>query len=267
MKKGLNTIILFLLAILVASCDKEEDDLIPQPTETSTILTGRITTPEGTPLANIPVAVDYTVKSILGTSLIHKAKGTTDKSGFYKIFFEFPEDGNADVLSSLDFLVDLSALPSNKYFIASKLDLGFPNTNEWNGKAIECNFTIPRKTNVKATLNNQGQGIKDGDYAVRNKIPFFSCDFAFSSGGQLWSEYNDLYWFEDVEIPQNGSTSLMLPCAIGVTNSIQVVYRGTETVRYGIGIPCSDMKELRVTANSTDEIVFDYFTPETPYLD
>lgn len=111
-----------LSAILITGCDKEEEDLIPHPSDTSTILTGQIATPDGMPLADIPVSVDYTFKSIFGTSLIHKAKGCTDKSGFYKIFFEFQEDGITDFRSSLVFSVDLSTLPADDYYIATKLD-------------------------------------------------------------------------------------------------------------------------------------------------
>lgn len=94
MKKYFNAVVFFSLsAILITGCDKEEEDLIPHPSDTSTILTGQIATPDGMPLADIPVSVDYTFKSIFGTSLIHKAKGCTDKSGFYKIFLNFRRMG------------------------------------------------------------------------------------------------------------------------------------------------------------------------------
>jgi len=269
MKKFLKTVALLLLsAIFITSCDKEEDDLILQPTETSTIITGYIRTPDGMPLANIPVSVDYTFKSVFGTALIHKAKGSTDKSGFYKVFFDFPEEESWDFRSSLDFSVDLSSLTSEEYFMAPKYGYSFPYTNELRGKNIECIFTVPHKTNVKVTINNHGQSIKEGDYAIRNMIPFFRCNFIFSDDVPLWGDdYNNLYWLEDVNIPQEGSTSLILPCAVGVKNSIQVVYKGNETIKYGMGIPCSDVKELFVTDNTKDEIVFDYFTPDIPFQD
>lgn len=88
-----------------------------------------------------------------------------------------------------------------------------------------------------------------------NKIPFFRCDFVYSCGIRLWDAYNDIYWFEDVDIPQDNSVSLTLPCAVGVTNSIQVVYKGNDTIRYGIGKPCSDMKELFLSDKQDEEIV------------
>jgi hypothetical protein len=264
MKKYFNAVVFFSLsAILITGCDKEEEDLIPHPSDTSTILTGQIATPDGMPLADIPVSVDYTFKSIFGTSLIHKAKGCTDKSGFYKIFFEFQEDGITDFRSSLVFSVDLSTLPADDYYIATKLDYHFPADNEWLGKNIDCTFTIPRKTDAKVVINNRGDSIKEGYYAVMNKIPFFRCDFVYSCGIRLWDAYNDIYWFEDVDIPQDNSVSLTLPCAVGVTNSIQVVYKGNDTIRYGIGKPCSDMKELFLSDKQDEEIVFDYFTPDS----
>ena len=79
------------LSFITISCEREADELISQPTETSTTITGYIKTPDGTPLANIPVSFDYIVKGVFGSTVIHKAKGNTDKSGFYKIFFEIDE--------------------------------------------------------------------------------------------------------------------------------------------------------------------------------
>lgn len=74
--------ILLSLSFISTSCDREDDELIQQPTETSTTITGQIKTPDGTPLANIPVSFDHIVKGVFATTVIHRAKGKTDKSGF-----------------------------------------------------------------------------------------------------------------------------------------------------------------------------------------
>ncbi len=70
---------LLSLSFISISCDREDDELIPQPTETSTTITGYIKTPDGTPLANIPVYFDYKVQGIISSTVISKAKGKTDK--------------------------------------------------------------------------------------------------------------------------------------------------------------------------------------------
>ena len=138
------TAILLLLSFITISCDREDDELIPQPTETSTTITGYIKTPDGIPLANIPVSFDYIVKGVFGSTVIHKAKGNTDKSGFYKIFFETDETPGMGLHDRYSFSVDLSVLPTDKYIIAEKLDfyISLNNTEEWSGSTINWNFSI-----------------------------------------------------------------------------------------------------------------------------
>ena len=52
-------IISMLVASFMAVSCSEKDDFIPEPTATSVIVTGTVTTTSGKPLANIPVSIDY----------------------------------------------------------------------------------------------------------------------------------------------------------------------------------------------------------------
>jgi len=246
---------------IFAGCDHEEDDLIPEPTETSTVLTGYIKTPEGAPLANIPVSVDFKVTGLFGTSVIHKAKGTTDKTGFYKIFFEADEEEDVGIHSGYTFSVDFSVLSADKYILAEEVNYGFTAfADDWSGSTIKSNFIVPRKKLVKVIVKNNGESVENGRYAVKNMFPYFVGE-VLSNDLNLWYDYDKWHIFESVDIPQSGSTSVALPCAIGVENTIKVVYLGDETIQYGIGLPASDTREITVTDTFNDEIEFDYFTP------
>jgi len=257
-------IILISVSNIITSCDREGDDLISEPSETSTILSGYIKTPEGTPLANIPVAFDYKATGFLGTSVVYKAKGTTDKSGFYKIFFEANESPGIGLQSGYTFSVDFSVLSSDKYIIAKKVDfaLSVDNSDDWSGSTITCNFTIPLKKLVNVKVINDGKSIKEGKYAVKNMFQYYR-EFLYDEQNS-WNNEGKWRIFENIEIPQNGSTSVILPFAIGVENTIRVVYLGDETIGYPNGIPASESKVLEVTDIINDEIEFNYFTPD-PY--
>lgn len=77
-----------------------------------------------------------------------------------------------------------------------------------------------------------------------------------------WDEPGKWRIFENVVIPQGCSTSLMQPCAVGVGNTIKLVYLGDEIVKYLNGLPASDVKVIAATDKFNYEIEFDYFTPD-----
>ncbi|MDE6369008.1 MAG: hypothetical protein K2K94_07205 [Muribaculaceae bacterium] len=257
--------LLTLVSNVITSCDREEDRLIPEPTETSTFITGYIKTPDGKPLANIPVAFDYNVTDIFGTAVVHKAKGKTDKSGFYKIFFETDERPGVGLNSGYAFTVDFSVLSSDKYIIAKKVEFGLSgnNTGNWSGSTITCNFTIPLKKLVTVNVVNDSQPIKEGKYAVKNMFPYYTDGDILFDRQNFWDEEGKWRIFESVDIPQNGSISVTVPLAIGVENAIRVVYHGDATTGYPNGIPASEGKVLEITDKFNDEIELNYFTPET----
>jgi len=258
--------ILIITSCIIPGCDKEEDDFISQPTETSTIITGYIKTPDGTPLADIPVSVDFKAVGILATSVTHKAKGVTDKSGFYKIFFEANENEQLGISSGYTFSVDFSVLSSDKYIISERIDYGFvPFSDNWSGSTLKSDFTVPLKKLVKVTIKNNGLSIENGKYAVKNMFSYIEYDDVMHDDSNLWDEYGKWRILESIDIPQSGSTSVMLPCAIGTENTIKVVYMGNETIQYGNGLPASDTKEIFVTDKFNDELEFDFITHNPDY--
>lgn len=260
------TATLLPLLLLFTGCDKEEDNFIPQITDNSIIISGVIRTPEGKPFANIPVSVDFKRQSIIGTHTKHKAKVTTDKSGLYKIFFEIGEDKDDEVYSNYFFSVDLAGVSSEKYIIPSDSKLDFYlNTTDREGKTLNCDFTIPMKKYVKVTVNNSGLPVENGKYAVKNT---FSYGSDWDSLGYIWNslghinEMSEISIFQPIEIQQNGTSSIMLPCAVGVKNTILLVYKGNGQVNYGSGLPASETEEITVTGSTDREITFEYIKPD-----
>lgn len=181
---------LFVACLYITTgCDREHDDLISQPTETSTIISGYIETPDGKPLSGIPVSVDFKVTGLISTSVIHKAKGTTDKSGFYKIFFEADNEIGQGMHSGYVFSADFSSLSQNDYIISEKLDFGFPYfKEEWSGSTIKCDFTIPHKKLVDVTVTNSGVSILNGKYAVKNEFPYLTVSGYLHADKNPWND-------------------------------------------------------------------------------
>lgn len=263
--KYLSVVAIFLLfSFITIGCDREDDELIPQPTETSTTITGYIKTPDGTPLANIPVCFDYKVQGIISSAVIHKAKGKTDKSGFYKIFFETDEIPGKGLHDQYSFSVDLSVLPTDKYIIAEKLDFYIPlnNTEEWSGSTVNWNFSIPLKQLVTVKVENDGTFVKEGKYTVKNMFSFYTGGLFMWDVQNLWEDAGKWRIFESIDIPENGTTSVIIPFAVGVDNSVRVVYHGDTEYGYPNGIPASEGKVIEITKGFSDEIELKYQTPD-----
>lgn len=247
-------ICIIILSASLASCDKEEDDFIKEPTATSTIITGRICTPEGTPFADIPVSVDYEWRDITGSLLKHKAKGTTDKDGKYRIFFEIGEDiGDARGLHYLR--VDLSSISPDKHimpFPDRKLEFFI---SDWNkeGKTLKLNITIPRKKLTEITIVNDGFNITEGEYAVANTFSYGDNWQSISYEGA--KDNSSVTTYEPITIDKSGNHCITVPLAVGVKNSLQIVYRNNEPL---MGYtPVSDIKEINVTDTYSDEATID----------
>ncbi|MDE6170413.1 MAG: hypothetical protein K2F68_04570 [Duncaniella sp.] len=255
--------ILLSASVLAVSCDREEDDLIPQPTETSTIISGHIETPEGKPLSGISVSVDFKVTGLFGTSVIHKAKGTTDKSGFYKIFFDASNEIGQGMHSGYVFSVDFSSLSQDDYIISEKLDYGFTAIKgEWSGSTIKCDFTIPHKKLVNVTVANSGISILNGEYAVKNEFPYLTVPGYLLDAKNPWNDVAIWHIYESVEMPMNGTISVTMPCAINGKNSLRLVYHGDESIGYPNGIPASEAKTVEITDKFNDTIELNYRTPD-----
>lgn len=255
--------ILLSVSVLAVSCDREEDDLIPQPTETSTIISGHIETPEGKPLSGISVSVDFKVTGLFGTSVIHKAKGTTDKSGLYKIFFDASNEIGQGMHSGYVFSVDFSSLSQDDYIISEKLDYGFTAIKgEWSGSTIKCDFTIPHKKLVNVAVANSGISILNGEYAVKNEFTYLTVTGYLHDVKNPWNDVAIWRIYESVEMPMNGTISVTMPCALNGKNSLRLVYHGDESIGYPNGIPASEAKTVEVTDKFNDTIELNYRTPD-----
>ncbi len=250
-----------LLLIAAASCEHEEDALINKPTPESICIKGVVRTPDGQPFANIPVCVDYEFRSVVAHIVKHKGKAMTDKNGHYSIFFEVGEDKApaGDIQRRYTFTIDLSSVSPQSYLRPDeKLEFHL-SVDEREGETMTCDFTMPRRKNVKVNVENSGISVIEGIYAVRNK-------FTYGSGWGLLDcgtvdEPCEIDLYEPIEIPANGTQSVSLPCGIGIANTIQVVYRGTDTVRYTPGLPSSDPQQIHVTDSYPAEPKLVYTPP------
>ena len=236
-----------ILLMVISSCDREEDDIIPEPTPTSTIITGIVSTADGKPLADIPVSVDFENRSILGSLIQHKAKGKTDQSGHYRLFFEIG-DNNLSGTSNYTFTVDLSSISTDDYLIPDERSLRlYMNPIEREGETVKCNITVPRKKFVEVTVSNNGMQPQKGSYAVRNVFPYGSGWEDLTK--HYWDEGSEMMLFESIDIMQSGQATVKLPCAVGVPNAVTVVYLGNDEVKYSQGLAVSDT--VRIDANDS----------------
>lgn len=254
------TAILILLAAM--GCNREENDITGAPSESSITLTGDVRTPEGKPFPDVAVNVDFVYNSMLGTLTRHKAKGKTDKNGRYRIFFEPTESDDVaqDPLASYTFSFDLSKIPADSHILPDdkKIDFQLSATGR-KGKTINCDITVPRKKYVEVTIINNGVTVEEGNYDIRN---IFSYGSGWADVTGLADMTSEMMAFEPVAIAESGRTSVMLPCAVGVTNSITPVYRGNAEVSYGWGRAVSDTVSIVPTDEPSAPVTFEYRRPE-----
>lgn len=203
-----------MASVLITACS-EKDDFIPEPTPTSVIVTGTVTTSSGKPLADIPVSIDYEETSYLGPhTTIHKAKGKTDSNGRYRLFFE-PEgkkspDGS-DPGQSYNLSADLSGLPADEFIMPGDFDKNRETTYRLNiyklfeqGENIDIPLCFPEKKEIKTDLKNF---VADKSVVVSNTFQF---------GAQKETVRRDL------DLDARGNGSVMIPAAIEETNRISV---------------------------------------------
>lgn len=254
MKPICHVLCLAFLALSLISCEKEEDDFISEPTATSTIITGRVCTPEGTPFAGVPVYVDYSRADMLSHVSRHKAKGTTDKNGNYRVFFNLSTEEQES--GALHFNVDLTELSTNEYLLPfedSKIKFIFKGENKV-GETLECNFTIPRKKEIQVTISNAGANLEEGEYAIAHTCSYG--DGWHSISNPVFSYVNsDVTNYVPVKMPSSGSCVVTIPCAVGATNQLQLVHckevlDGYKTV--------SEIREIDGSDISDDDIEFVY---------
>ena len=234
------TFLLISLVLLAVSSCKEENDFIPEPTPTSIIISGRVTTTDGAPLADIPLSVDYKESQYLGyQKTIHKAKAVSDAQGYYRVFFE-PEKNtdDSDVFKTYNLYADLSGLSVQEYILPSDFDdssqdetLLIRSYSDFNaGQTFETDVYIPRKKPLTVRLTN---------YESRGRLLVFNTTNYGNDRIQLTFP---------VELTSSGEGTVVVNCALEEINLL--------TVGREIG-DSLDSREIFVTRESNEVVIFD----------
>lgn len=236
------SLIIALILISLPACT-EKDDFIPEPTATSVILTGTVTTSAGKPLAGVPVSVDYREAYWLGPQkILHKAKGVTDSGGHYRLFFEPEEDKSGTdgaPNQNYDLKVDLGTKASNDVILPSDFNENLGNIHTCpiykmfeKGEKAEINMFFPRRQDLTTELRNY---VAEKSVVLENNI-------RYGAGKETMRR--------EVALDANGSGSVTLPYAIGETNMVTVLARN--------GYPeLSGSRAITPAAGDTAPILFD----------
>lgn len=214
------TLVTIMLLTTLPGC-KEENDIIKQPTATSTTLTGTVTDSAGDPIPGINISVDYRESYWLGPQLTrHKAEGKTASDGTYRLFFETHDDEFEphEPTTPTQYYIttfDLSRLPSEKHILPSDLDPDNSDnalTELWYSKAgkgetLTLNILIPQKTTVSVKIQANDLHDSSDAYAVANT-------FAYGKEGASATLRTP------VTLHSGGTTAIEIPCALHTKNSI-----------------------------------------------
>ena len=242
-------VLLYLLALpvvmlLLASCHSEEDDFIDKPDPKSLIIKGVAKTPDGQPIPNIELKLDYTIMSTLySTKVYHKAKATTDKDGNYIMFFNLNDKelkslttDSAGVATwySLQMTLDLSKLDDKVYLLPTDITAVHPLSEKklfyWDyivpgrlqqGQVYEQNILIPRKQLVKVRIETNGTINEKDSFAICNKVRY-----GIESQIPNWfnGERGYLIFYQPVKLKNTHSQTVEISCAVE-QNSKLSLYR------------------------------------------
>lgn len=273
---------LLLGMVLLASCQKEEDDFSNRVTPTSTQMCGTVCTTGDKPLAGVEVSVDYQESAWLSYSKTrHKAKGSTGRDGKYELNFEIRDDevdseGNeSGVYRSFTVSYNLASLSRDRYILPQDMALVITSVNppiavldqeassvitEYiypeKAAAYVQDLFIPRKRVVPVTLTGFVPRQTAGTYG--NVYDTFELEVSFPYGPAAdthaypGSPYgvgmigNGLYALYD-----KAEATYQVPLALGEQNTIRLVRNkgGEHTV---------EEHTLYVTDAEPRELVFTY---------
>lgn len=233
--------ILSCVSIILTACEK--DDFIEEPTATSVIISGTVTTSSGKPLANLPISVDYILSyNFINQTIIHKAKGTTDSNGRYRLFFEpEPDKSNSDEKPSQSYFlcVDMSGLSSTEYIVPSEIWENWGNVYKYSiygvldqGENIDINLFFPKKKELKTELKNF---VADKSLLVRNRLRYGADRESFD---------------RNIQLDADGNGNAMIPFALDEVNEVSL------HVANNFSDVCSP-REITVTPQTDQPIVFD----------
>lgn len=266
MKNSQQLPLFFLLIILLASlcsCVKEEDDFTKTPTATSTVVEGRVTASDGTPLVGLDVTFNY-VKTVWLAGMItrHKAKCKTDKNGAFRMFFELKDDElspmEGGVNKSFFLELDLARLRADDYIMPSDImpDNEGTTINFYYGNKVEKGLTytqeivIPRKRMVEIVVPaNDLVGPKD-KYVIHNCVEYGGDNLPY----EFYSENGKMCMTHPVELTAGRELRYSFPCAVECENDLSLrVLKGGSGAYELIGEP----KKVTVTASAPESVTLD----------
>ena len=242
-------VLLYLLALpvvmlLLASCHSEEDDFIDRPDAKSLIIKGVAKTPDGQPIPNIEIKLDYMIMSgIFSTKVYHKAKATTDKDGNYIMFFNLndkelkslttysPEEG---FVYDLQMTLDLNKLDDKVYILPTDITAVRPLSEKklfyWDyivpgrlqqGQVYEQNILIPRKQLAKVRIETNGTINEKDSFAICNKVRY-GIERQIPNGFN--GERGYLMFYQPIKLKNTHSQTVQTSCAVE-ENSKLSLYR------------------------------------------
>ena len=231
-------VLLYLLALpvvmlLLASCHSEEDDFIDKPDPKSLIIKGVAKTPDGQPIPNIEMKLDYTIMSALySIKVYHKAKATTDKDGNYIMFFNLndkelksltTDSAEVGTFYSLQMTLDLSKLDDKVYLLPTDITAVRPLSEKklfyydyrmpgrlQQGQVYEQNIFIPRKQLVKVRIETNGTINEKDSFAICNKVRY-GIESQIPSGFN--GERSYLMFYQPVKLKNTHSQTVQILCA------------------------------------------------------
>ena len=243
-------VLLYLLALpvvmlLLASCHSEEDDFIDKPDPKSLIIKGVAKTPDGQPIPNIELKLDYTIMSALySTKVYHKAKATTDKDGNYIMFFNLNDNelkslttDSAGVATwySLQMTLDLSKLDDKVYLLPTDITAVHPLSEKklfyWDyivpgrlqkGQVYEQNILIPRKQLVKVRIETNGTINEKDSFAICNKVRYgMERQIPIGVNG----ERGYLEFYQPIKLKNTHSQTVQISCAVEQNSKLSLYRR------------------------------------------
>ena len=242
-------VLLYLLALpvvmlLLASCHSEEDDFIDRPDAKSLIIKGVAKTPDGQPIPNIEIKLDYMIMyNLYSTKVYHKAKATTDKDGNYIMFFNLNDKelkslttDSAGVATwySLQMTLDLSKLDDKVYLLPTDITAVHPLSEKklfyWDyivpgrlqqGQVYEQNILIPRKQLVKVRIETNGTINEKDSFAICNKVRY-GIESQILDG--VNGERGYLMFYQPIKLKNTHRQTVEISCAVE-QNSKLSLYR------------------------------------------
>lgn len=242
-------VLLYLLALpvvmlLLVSCHSEEDDFIDKPDPKSLIIKGGAKTPDGQPIPNIEIKLDYMIMhNLYSTKVYHKAKATTDKDGNYIMFFNLndkelksltTDSAEVGTWYSLQMTLDLSKLDDKVYLLPTDITAVHPLSEKkifysfyivpgrlQKGQVYEQNIFIPRKQLAKVRIETNGTINEKDSFAICNKVRYgIESQIPIGFNG----ERGYLNFYQPVKLKNTHSQTVQISCAVE-QNSKLSLYR------------------------------------------